>query len=443
MTELPPQEREQRRQREQAFFDEQLQRVFALLNNCLITEEQAHRAIADVQEARRVSLAEYELDDRLEATELVREKFRVTYDEARQLVIEYHTRRVFGWGEFLRALEQNEVELHRSRLHWHRYEMSWNRGMMGGGRQVGRSQHYRRLQELIRQEAIVIPPPVQDHTEPIYLLPGSASQTGQWLTRFNVVHSLVRCISNPTHLRGARVNQLIRVGTWQYNPLAFSPTLEMAFPDWRHTPIFDCQRNDYLTEEEVEWQTEQVEEYWRDSRGQNHQRWVLHHRRMVAMVFGGDRFVEIPVLHVTETSISTQLRRDRVSLNPLLIDQLRIHGTVTEISESFSRGDIGRIHLSINLRPREIMHEIGSNGDQITIWKVGQLDGAAASYNPEQPLTHGYSDRITILEQKSGINLTPCRGCKNLHGEIYGGNFFCCGLHPYGPEEVKCSDRTV
>jgi hypothetical protein len=33
-----------------------------------------------------------------------------------------------------------------------------------------------------------------------------------------------------------------------------------------------------------------------------------------------------------------------------------------------------------------------------------------------------------------------CSGCGHYHGQVYGGNPFVCGMHPYGVETEKCSD---
>lgn len=33
-----------------------------------------------------------------------------------------------------------------------------------------------------------------------------------------------------------------------------------------------------------------------------------------------------------------------------------------------------------------------------------------------------------------------CRGCRNYHGEIHGGNLLVCGMHPYGVEDGTCPD---
>ncbi len=42
-------------------------------------------------------------------------------------------------------------------------------------------------------------------------------------------------------------------------------------------------------------------------------------------------------------------------------------------------------------------------------------------------------------EKKEAENIpSGCRECKNLHGQVYGGNLLVCGLHPYGQE--NCPD---
>ena len=33
-----------------------------------------------------------------------------------------------------------------------------------------------------------------------------------------------------------------------------------------------------------------------------------------------------------------------------------------------------------------------------------------------------------------------CRGCHHYHGQVYGGNLFVCGMHPYGWETENCPD---
>lgn len=33
-----------------------------------------------------------------------------------------------------------------------------------------------------------------------------------------------------------------------------------------------------------------------------------------------------------------------------------------------------------------------------------------------------------------------CVGCRHYHGQIYGGNLFVCGMHPYGCETESCPD---
>lgn len=33
-----------------------------------------------------------------------------------------------------------------------------------------------------------------------------------------------------------------------------------------------------------------------------------------------------------------------------------------------------------------------------------------------------------------------CIGCQHYHGQVYGGNLFVCGMHPYGWETEDCPD---
>ncbi len=33
-----------------------------------------------------------------------------------------------------------------------------------------------------------------------------------------------------------------------------------------------------------------------------------------------------------------------------------------------------------------------------------------------------------------------CIGCRHYHGQVYGGNLFVCGMHPYGWETENCPD---
>ncbi|NES25066.1 MAG: hypothetical protein F6K41_40700 [Symploca sp. SIO3E6] len=35
---------------------------------------------------------------------------------------------------------------------------------------------------------------------------------------------------------------------------------------------------------------------------------------------------------------------------------------------------------------------------------------------------------------------SACVGCRHYHGQIYGGNLFVCGMHPYGWDTENCPD---
>jgi hypothetical protein len=40
----------------------------------------------------------------------------------------------------------------------------------------------------------------------------------------------------------------------------------------------------------------------------------------------------------------------------------------------------------------------------------------------------------------SPIQQPACRGCRNYHGQVYGGNLLVCAMHPMGVESDSCPD---
>jgi hypothetical protein len=50
--------------------------------------------------------------------------------------------------------------------------------------------------------------------------------------------------------------------------------------------------------------------------------------------------------------------------------------------------------------------------------------------------TYYYSYPVEPTPEKN----PACVGCRHYHGQIYGGNLFVCGMHPYGCETESCPD---
>lgn len=46
----------------------------------------------------------------------------------------------------------------------------------------------------------------------------------------------------------------------------------------------------------------------------------------------------------------------------------------------------------------------------------------------------------TYWEQPTQQRNPACVGCHHYHGQVYGGNLFVCGMHPYGWEDENCPD---
>lgn len=43
-------------------------------------------------------------------------------------------------------------------------------------------------------------------------------------------------------------------------------------------------------------------------------------------------------------------------------------------------------------------------------------------------------------EEATAAKNPACVGCRNYHGQVYGGNLLVCGMHPHGWEDVSCPD---
>lgn len=46
---------------------------------------------------------------------------------------------------------------------------------------------------------------------------------------------------------------------------------------------------------------------------------------------------------------------------------------------------------------------------------------------------------VTYVEP-SPTQQPACRGCRNYHGQVYGGNLLVCAMHPTGVESDSCPD---
>lgn len=54
---------------------------------------------------------------------------------------------------------------------------------------------------------------------------------------------------------------------------------------------------------------------------------------------------------------------------------------------------------------------------------IGDIDSSFVTYVDPSPTQH-----------------PACRGCRNYHGQVYGGNLLVCAIHPTGVESESCAD---
>ncbi|MBW4636888.1 MAG: hypothetical protein KME05_01400 [Gloeocapsa sp. UFS-A4-WI-NPMV-4B04] len=52
----------------------------------------------------------------------------------------------------------------------------------------------------------------------------------------------------------------------------------------------------------------------------------------------------------------------------------------------------------------------------------------------------GETDQFPYPVEPTAHNQPACIGCRNYHGQVYGGNLLVCGMHPSGWEDEHCPD---
>ena len=52
----------------------------------------------------------------------------------------------------------------------------------------------------------------------------------------------------------------------------------------------------------------------------------------------------------------------------------------------------------------------------------------------------GETDQFPYPVEPTAQNQPACIGCRNYHGQVYGGNLLVCGMHPSGWEDEHCPD---
>ena len=52
----------------------------------------------------------------------------------------------------------------------------------------------------------------------------------------------------------------------------------------------------------------------------------------------------------------------------------------------------------------------------------------------------GETDQFPYPVEPTAHNQPACIGCRNYHGQVYGGNLLVCAMHPSGWEDEHCPD---
>ncbi len=88
----------------------------------------------------------------------------------------------------------------------------------------------------------------------------------------------------------------------------------------------------------------------------------------------------------------------------------------------------------------ELLQEV----DDITVEIDAALD---VWFQPLWSWLEGVDEQVEQASRPFVQTVTPvlqdhpaCAGCRNYHGEAYGGQFLVCAIHPFGVDEPNCPD---
>lgn len=132
--------------------------------------------------------------------------------------------------------------------------------------------------------------------------------------------------------------------------------------------------------------------------------------------------------------------------NQLIIGGLHARGIVDEWRMRGDEGD--RITLRVPFENHEVHQQCNEGEDfarprqTLVLWvRSGTLSETVRELVERRRLQRGFFDGLRDrLGRKAEHNIPQlCRGCRNLHGEVYGGNLLVCAMHPYGNGD-ECKD---
>lgn len=121
-----------------------------------------------------------------------------------------------------------------------------------------------------------------------------------------------------------------------------------------------------------------------------------------------------------------------------------------EAFEAFAN-EVERFFTDVAKDFNEMMDAIVEVSEEL----VDQMNDATVEFEQQMtdfidPILEAYLGFEVTLEERTRplmhtvdpvLNNHPaCVGCRNYHGQMYGGNVLVCGMHPYGWEGEKCPD---
>ncbi len=116
--------------------------------------------------------------------------------------------------------------------------------------------------------------------------------------------------------------------------------------------------------------------------------------------------------------------------------------------------DIDNFFNEITEEFSDVIDELGKLSEEVTAEVHNNFIAEIEQYLNEliEPIVEVYLDIDFDIEEGEDIDYfvsyvqpslekhPACRGCRNYHGQVYGGNLLVCGMHPYGVEDETCPD---
>jgi len=114
--------------------------------------------------------------------------------------------------------------------------------------------------------------------------------------------------------------------------------------------------------------------------------------------------------------------------------------SIFEMLESVA-GIVDEFFLGVTEMVEEFADELqNSVGGEIDQYLQDMFEPIVEFYAELEEFVSETEQTFTHPEEPTPEEQPACKGCCHYHGQVYSGNLFVCGMHPYGWETEVCPD---